>query len=158
MAVRLSSGEKGRRSSTPSGRNKTGVLDFNSLTPSGPQNLTTFVYGGFVDIWIREMDSSAFSPFLLTVGGQKREINSSLSAMNSRRFASLRTSLGKIRFTTQTPCPTENPPGSYRTYQPGWGEDRIDSVNERRAVKNRFRESRTFFTDSDSRKELCDHL
>ncbi|GBM50247.1 hypothetical protein AVEN_134809-1 [Araneus ventricosus] len=44
----------------------------NPLTPSGPQNLTTFVFGGFVDIWIREMDSSAFSPFLLTVGGQKR--------------------------------------------------------------------------------------
>ncbi|GBO42975.1 hypothetical protein AVEN_98633-1 [Araneus ventricosus] len=43
----------------------------NPLTPSGPQNLTTFVYGGFVDIWIREMDSSAFSPFLLTVGGRK---------------------------------------------------------------------------------------
>ncbi|GBM52246.1 hypothetical protein AVEN_210354-1 [Araneus ventricosus] len=42
------------------------------LTPSGPQNLTTFVYGGFVDIWIREMDSSAFSLFLLTVGGRKR--------------------------------------------------------------------------------------
>ncbi|GBM86038.1 hypothetical protein AVEN_30532-1 [Araneus ventricosus] len=37
----------------------------NPLTPSGPQNITTFVYGGFVDIWIREMDSSAFSPFLL---------------------------------------------------------------------------------------------
>ncbi|GBN58322.1 hypothetical protein AVEN_105456-1 [Araneus ventricosus] len=45
---------------------------FNPLTPSGPQNLTTFVYGGFVDIWIREMDSSAFSLFLLTVGGRKR--------------------------------------------------------------------------------------
>ncbi|GBL94073.1 hypothetical protein AVEN_185035-1 [Araneus ventricosus] len=44
----------------------------NPLTPSGPQNLTTFVYGGFVDIWIREMDSSAFSLFLLTVGGRKR--------------------------------------------------------------------------------------
>ncbi|GBL97810.1 hypothetical protein AVEN_231966-1 [Araneus ventricosus] len=43
----------------------------NPLTPSGPQNLTTFEYGGFVDIWIREMDSSAFSPFLLTVGGRK---------------------------------------------------------------------------------------
>ncbi|GBM55798.1 hypothetical protein AVEN_75026-1 [Araneus ventricosus] len=43
----------------------------NPLTPSDPQNLTTFVYGGFVDIWIREMDSSAFSPFLLTVGGRK---------------------------------------------------------------------------------------
>ncbi|GBO18792.1 hypothetical protein AVEN_102124-2-1, partial [Araneus ventricosus] len=41
------------------------------LTPSGPQNLITFVYRGFVDIWIREMDSSAFSPFLLTVGGRK---------------------------------------------------------------------------------------
>ncbi|GBM35022.1 hypothetical protein AVEN_240378-1 [Araneus ventricosus] len=47
------------------------VLTFNPLTPSGPQNLTTFVYGGFVDIWIREMDSAAFSPFLLTVGGRK---------------------------------------------------------------------------------------
>ncbi|GBO16319.1 hypothetical protein AVEN_86008-1 [Araneus ventricosus] len=45
--------------------------DNNPLTPSGPQNLTTFVYGGFVDIWIREMDSSAFSLFLLTVGGRK---------------------------------------------------------------------------------------
>ncbi|GBM45853.1 hypothetical protein AVEN_180721-1 [Araneus ventricosus] len=44
----------------------------NPLTPSGPQNLTTFVYGGFVDIWIREMDSSAFSLFLLTVGDRKR--------------------------------------------------------------------------------------
>ncbi|GBM44304.1 hypothetical protein AVEN_23352-1 [Araneus ventricosus] len=47
------------------------IKNFNSLTPSGPQNLTTFVYGGFVDIWIREMDSAAFSPFLLTVGGRK---------------------------------------------------------------------------------------
>ncbi|GBN60068.1 hypothetical protein AVEN_135926-1, partial [Araneus ventricosus] len=47
------------------------ILRLNPLTPSGPQNLTTFVYGGFVDIWIREMDSSAFSPFLLTVGGRK---------------------------------------------------------------------------------------
>ncbi|GBN87615.1 hypothetical protein AVEN_84677-1 [Araneus ventricosus] len=45
---------------------------FYPLTPNGPQNLTTFAYGGFVDMWIREMDSSAFSPFLLTVGGQKR--------------------------------------------------------------------------------------
>ncbi|GBM07925.1 hypothetical protein AVEN_227221-1 [Araneus ventricosus] len=49
-----------------------GPCGVNPLTPSGPQNLTTFVYGGFVDIWIREMDSSAFSPFLLTVGGRKR--------------------------------------------------------------------------------------
>ncbi|GBM34950.1 hypothetical protein AVEN_240326-1 [Araneus ventricosus] len=48
------------------------ILFINPLTPSGPQNLTTFVYGGFVDIWIREMDSSAFSLFLLTVGGRKR--------------------------------------------------------------------------------------
>ncbi|GBM50192.1 hypothetical protein AVEN_134766-1 [Araneus ventricosus] len=48
------------------------LLNFiNPLTPSGPQNLTTFVYGGFVDIWIREMDSSAFSLFLLTVDGRK---------------------------------------------------------------------------------------
>ncbi|GBN72923.1 hypothetical protein AVEN_262301-1 [Araneus ventricosus] len=47
------------------------ILDLNPLTPSDPQNLTTFVYGGFVDIWIREMDSSAFSPLLLTVGGRK---------------------------------------------------------------------------------------
>ncbi|GBN93172.1 hypothetical protein AVEN_126603-1 [Araneus ventricosus] len=50
---------------------KRAVFMFNPLTPSGPQNLTTFVYGGFVDIWIREMDSSAFSLFLLTVGGRK---------------------------------------------------------------------------------------
>ncbi|GBM05724.1 hypothetical protein AVEN_190173-1 [Araneus ventricosus] len=51
---------------------KTFNAHINPLTPSGPQNLTTFVYGGFVDIWIREMDSSAFSLFLLTVGGRKR--------------------------------------------------------------------------------------
>ncbi|GBN43683.1 hypothetical protein AVEN_6068-1 [Araneus ventricosus] len=51
---------------------KIGLFLFNPLTPSGPQNLTTFVYGGFVDIWILEMDSSAFSLFLLTVGGRKR--------------------------------------------------------------------------------------
>ncbi|GBM97944.1 hypothetical protein AVEN_166893-1 [Araneus ventricosus] len=48
------------------------VDGLNPLTPSGPQNLTTFVYGGFVDIRIREMDSSAFSLFLLAVGGGKR--------------------------------------------------------------------------------------
>ncbi|GBN41762.1 hypothetical protein AVEN_236935-1 [Araneus ventricosus] len=38
------------------------LVVFNPPTPRGPQNLTTFPYGGSVDIWIGEMDSSALSP------------------------------------------------------------------------------------------------